>query len=200
MARQVILELDGERSVFGIEKHAREKVYGLKKRVVVDEEGRECGRALLSEDGTTLLPPGCTADLYLDEELDVVERSDLRAVNAEGVPVPPVASTLGVATVLTGPVPYARVLDFVTPVVYRFDPETLGERLKAGLARGEVYESTFAYRDGFDAQTLLVVQNDTGVFGLVGRPTGFTWVVRATPPPTDADEPEFDDDLDFGML
>lgn len=200
MARQVILELRGERSVFGIEKHAREKVYGQKKRLVVDEDGRECGRALLSEDGSTLLPPGCTADLYLDENLDVVERAELRAVDALGTPVPPVASTLGVATELTGPVPYARLLDFVTPVVYRFDAEELGPTLRQGLAKGEVYESTFAYRDGFDAQTLFVVQNETGVFGLVGRPTGFDWVKRATPPPTDADEPAFDEDLDFGML
>ena len=130
----------------------------------------------------------------------MVEKGDRQAVDAEGRPVEPVPSTLGVVQPLTGPVPVQRLLDHVTPVVYQLDPAGLGPRLQAGLAAGSVYESRFSYVDGWDAQALFLVANDTGVYALVGRPTGFDWVKRATPPPAEDDEELFEDDLDFGML
>lgn len=202
MARQLVLTLGDESSSFDLARLDRTKLYGSRRRVVVDDAGNECSRGLLSEDGALLLPPGGTADLYLDEAMDVVERADLRAVDATGAVVAPVASTLGVPQPLTGPVPPARLLDFVTPVVYQLDAAALGEKLRAALAAGDIYETTFAYRDGFDAQTCFVLQNDVGVFALVGRPTGFDFVRRETPPPEpDAeDDALFEDDLDFGMM
>lgn len=202
MARQVLLTLNGETSAFDLARLDRSKLYGGRRRVVVDDTGAECARGLLSEDGSVLLPPGCTADLYLDETFNVVERSDLRAVDAEGNPVTPVESTLGVAVPLEGPVPPSRLLDHVTPTVYTLDPAELADGLKAALAAGQIFEGRFAYRDGFDAQTLFLVQNDVGVFALVGRPTGFEMIRRTTPVPEPADEEEdlFEDDLDFGMM
>lgn len=201
MARQVVLLYDGETSSFDLARLDRSKLYGTRRRVVVNDDGAECLRGLLSEDGSVLLPPGCTADLYVDEAFDVVERSDLKAVDAEGQPVTPVASTLGVAMPLTGPVPPNRVLDHVTPTIYMLDPAELSPKLQDALARGEIFESRFAYRDGFDDQTLFLLQNEVGVFALVGRPTGFDFVRRASPPPeADEDEDLFEDDLDFGMM
>lgn len=202
MARQVLLTYGGETSAFDLARLDRSKLYGTRRRVVVDEEGRACARGLLSEDGSTLLPPGCTADLYVDEHFDVVERSELVAVDAEGRPVPPVASTLGVEVPLTGPVAPTRLLDHVTPVVYMLDPATLGPALQAGLAAGGIFEGRFAYKDGFDDQALFLLQNEVGVFALVGRPTNFEMIRRATPPPDPAREDDdlFEDDLDFGMM
>ncbi|MSQ03163.1 MAG: hypothetical protein EXR71_14950 [Myxococcales bacterium] len=79
MARALVFTLGGEVSRFGLSKHSREKVYGVRKRVVVVGAGRECDRGLLSEDGSMLLPPGSVAMIYLDEHFDAVERADLRA-------------------------------------------------------------------------------------------------------------------------
>lgn len=201
MARQVILTFDGETSAFDIARLDRSKLYGSRRRVVVDDDGQECLRGLLSEDGSVLLPPGCTADLYVDDSFDVVERSDLKAVDAEGQPLTPVASTLGVPMPLTGPIALTRVLDHVTPTIYLLDPADLSPKLQAALAAGSVFESRFAYRDGFDDQTLFLLQNEVGVFALVGRPTNFEYVRRASPPPeADEDEDLFEDDLDFGMM
>jgi hypothetical protein len=200
VARQLLVDFDGEVSSFELEKHSREKLYGLRRRIYVDEAGEECQRALLSEDGSLLLPPGGTADLYLDEGFDVVERGALRAVDAEGNELPPVPSTLGRAMPLDGPVPPTRVLDFVTPTVYALEPATLGEALKARLEAGEIFETTFAYRDGFDSQTCFLLRNEEGWFALVGRPAGFEWTRRATPVPAEGEELEFEDDLDFGMM
>lgn len=206
MARLLQFDLGGEVSAFDLARLDRSKLYGRRRRVVVDDAGTECERGLLSEDGATLLPPGGVADLYLDDSFDVVERSVLRAVDDEGNAIPPVASTLGVTQPLTGPVPPARILDFVTPVVYQLDIPSEGGGLGAGLAaaldRGEIFESRFAYRDGFEDQTVFLVKNEAGFFALVGRPTGFEMLRKATPPPAPAtdDDDLFEDDLDFGMM
>jgi len=200
MARQLLFDFDGEPSAFDLTRHGREKLHGRKRKVVVDDEGRPCQRALLTEDGATLIPPGGAAELYLDAAFDVVEKGDRQAVDAAGRALEPVPSTLGVAQRLVGPVSAQRLLDHVTPVVYQLDPASLGPRLQAGLAEGGVYESRFSYVDGWDAQALFLVQNDTGVYALVGRPTGFDWVRRATPPPAEDGADLFEDDLDFGML
>lgn len=202
MARPLLLSWAGEASAFDLARLDRTRLYGSRRRVVVDDAGAECARGLLSEDGSTLLPPGGTADVYLDEHFDVVERSDLTAVDAEGRPLEPVASTLGVEVELRGPVSPQRVLDFVTPVVYQLDPADLKPALAEALRRGEIFEGRFAYRDGFDEQTLFLLQNDAGAFALVGRPTGFDFIRPNSPPPAAAadDDDLFEDDLDFGMM
>ena len=199
MARQLLLRLDGEVTAFDLALHDRKKLYGSRRRVVVDEEGRECARGLLSEDGSVLLPPGCTAQLYVDEAMDVVERADLRIVDGEGKPIPPTASTLGVEVELTA-VPHTRLLDFVTPKVYALESAALGAKLSAALATGQVFETTFAYRDGSELSAMFLVQNEAGVWALLGRPTGFDWVRRGAPPPAVEQDDLFEDDLDFGML
>jgi hypothetical protein len=102
---------------------------------------------------------------------------------------------------LTGPVPPSRLLDHVTPTVYMLDVATLGPTLKDALAAGQIFEARFAYRDGFDDQALFLLQNDIGVFALVGRPTAFEMLRRSTPPPEPAEDGDlFEDDLDFGMM
>ncbi len=199
MARALVFNHGGEVSRFGLTKHAREKLYGGRKRVVVDEQGRECERGLLSEDGSLLLPPGSVAMMYVDEQLDVVERADLRTVDEAGTVVERVGSTLDKEVPLR-PVPLETLLDYVTSLVYLLDPEALGPDLAAALARGELFQGVFAYTDGFELQDLFVLQNDEGIWALVGRPTGFEWLRRAVPPPAPEDDALFEDDLDFGML
>lgn len=201
MARALVFNLAGEVSRFGLAKHSREKVYGVRKRVVVDDTGRECDRGLLSEDGSMLLPPGSVAMVYLDEHFDAVERANLRAVGDDGIPVERVGSTLDKELPLHGPVPSTEVLDHLTNMIYALEPETLAPALAAALGRGEVFRSVFSYTDGFDLQELFLLQNDDGVWALVGRPTQFEWVRKTTPvAPADDDDALFEDDLDFGML
>jgi len=199
MARALVFNHDGEVSRFGLAKHAREKLYGTRRRVVVDEQGRECERGLLSDDGSLLLPPGSVAMMYLDEQLDVVERADLRTVDEAGTVVERVGSTLDKEVPLRA-VPLETLLDYVTSVVYLLDADAVGPALAAALARGEVFQGVFSYTDGFDLHDLFLVQNDEGTWALVGRPTGFEWLRRAVPPPAPDDDALFEDDLDFGML
>jgi hypothetical protein len=59
-------------------------IYGSKRRIPIDPQGRECSLASLTEDGKFILPKGGMALLYVDEQGEVVERADLQAVDADG--------------------------------------------------------------------------------------------------------------------
>jgi hypothetical protein len=201
MARQIVVSWNGASSSFDIGRLSREKLYGRKRRLVVDEDGNECLAGMLTEDGSTLLPPGSTSELYLDEEFDVVERSSLRAVDEEGEEVPSLPSTLGVEVTLEE-VPPERLLDHVTPVVYQLDPAELDDALREALAAGSVFETRFNYRTSYADQACFLVANDAGFFALVGQPAGFAFLEPDAAPaaaPTAEDDP-FADDFDFGML
>ena len=50
MARELILSLNKKTSSFAISKIDRKKLYGFKKRLYLDEKGRECSRANLEEE------------------------------------------------------------------------------------------------------------------------------------------------------
>ena len=64
MARSIVLNFDGEVSEFGITRLRRDKLYGRKKKIVVDETGVQCTMASLTRDGSTLLPSGAVSYLY----------------------------------------------------------------------------------------------------------------------------------------
>ncbi len=200
MARQIVVSWGGATSSFDIARLNREKLYGRKRRLIVDEDGRECVAGMLTEDGSTLLPPGSTAELYLDDGFDVVERSALQAVDEEGNPVDSVSSTLGVEVTLEK-VDAARLLDHVTPVVYELAEADLDDGLRDELAAGAIFETRFNYRTSWADQACFLVGNEHGCFALVGRPAGFDFLEPDAPPPAEgADGDPFADDFDFGML
>lgn len=200
MARSIVVRLGDEESTFGFTKVEREKLYGKKERVVVDENGRECDGAWLTPDGAVLVPMGGTAHLWMDERWDAREQSERLAVDLEGKPVQQKPSTLGVAQALRE-VDARRVLEIVTNNVYQLDPEALGPLLDTALKAGKIFELPFAYRDGFEADVALLLANDEGAFALIGRPAGFEMVGRDVAPPEEVAGPDdLDGDLDFNML
>ncbi len=201
--REIIVRYAAEESAFKFARVDRAKLYGRKERVILDENGERCVPAYLTADGAALVPPGGTAHVYVDESFDTVERSALRAVDAEGAPLETIPSSLGVPQELT-PVRPERVLDCVVSSVYQLSPEQLGEALKQALADGELFECTYNYRDGYDPDSLFLLQNEEGIFALVARETGFDFITREAPPQDeqapDEDPEELEDDLDFSMM
>lgn len=201
MARQIVVRLGDEVSSFGITRVSREKLYGRRMRVVVDENGEPCKTALLTRDGSALLPQGTVSMIYLDDDFEVCERSDLQAVDEVGEPLEEVDSTLGVETELQGPVDATRVLDHVISAVYELEPDELSETLKDALEGGDIYETRFNYRKGFDDAPCFLLHGEEGYFALIGRPTEFEFLYLETRvEELDDDEDPFDDDLDFSMM
>lgn len=201
MPRQIVVNLDGEVSRFDVQRVAREKLYGRKRRVVVDQLERECSTAMLTREGSALVPQGSLAFLYVDDTGRVIDRASLQAVDEALRPVPEVEATLNKEQPLRGPVSPLEVLDHVTTSVYQLDAEELGEGLRAALERGEIFETQFAYRNGFDLWPAFLVQNEEGIFALVTRPAALPFIERETlAADTEVGDDELDDDLDFSML
>jgi len=200
--REIVVRYGEETTSFKFARVSRDKLYGRKERVILDENGERCVPAYLTPDGAALVPPGGTAHLYVDETFDTVERSDLKAVSPEGEPLEPVPSTLGVEQPLE-PVGPERLLDHVITGVYQLSSESFGEALKAALADGELFETVYNYRDGYDPDALFLLSTDEGFFGLVGKASGFELIERETPDAAEAaldDEDDLSDDFDFSMM
>jgi hypothetical protein len=200
VVREVILEFQGGVSRFDLNRVSREKLYGSKHRVIVDENGETCVAAALTLDGSALLMPSSTASMYVNGDFDVVERAEARAVDAAGNPLNSVASTLGEEQALRGPVPASRVLDCMTTTVYELDPTELAQALREGLKSGGIYETRFAYRSGYNEGPMFLLENDEGVFALVAEEAPFDWVTRETPASDDRDDPFAEDDSDRAMF
>jgi len=201
MAKNIAVRWGGEESAFDFVKVEREKLYGKKDRVVVDEQGRPCSSAWLTADGSALVLSGGTAHVWVDERFSAHEQEDRRAVDVENRPLDTTPSTLGVVQDLVE-TSVERLLDHTTTVVYQLETEAPGEALRAALAAGRIFESPFLYRDGLTPDTMFLLQNDEGVFALVGRATGFSFIRReALPQPeTSEREDDLDADLDFSMM
>jgi len=200
MARQVVVELMGVESRFGLQAVSRQKLYGEKKRLVVDERGEPTVGGWLTTDGAILLLPGGRAEVYLDERGDVVERSELEAVDAEGRLLSRQESTLDVPQALRGPVPAERLLEHVSTSVYLLEPEAIAEALRESLDRGEIWETEFSFTASFARAPMFILKSPEGYFGLVCEPAPLELVRRASPPPVVEDDPLGDDELDFSML
>lgn len=197
MARAVVVEHNGVQARFAFSLVNRAKLYGERKRVVVDEAGHATTGGWLTSDGTMLLLPGGRAELYLDDAGDVVDRSELEAVDANGAVLTRLDSTLDVPQPLRGPVPPERLLEFVTTSVYALEPDgVLDEAMRQSLARGDIWETDYNYTAAFERQTLFILQNQEGLFGLMAEPAPLSPLVRSTLTSAEED-PLSDDELDF---
>jgi len=201
MARSIVLNFDGEVSEFGITRLRRDKLYGRKKKIVVDETGVQCTMASLTRDGSTLLPSGAVSYLYMNDHFEVCERSDLTAVDAEGEALEKVDSTLGSEQPLEGPVAPQRVLDHTAKAVYELDPQDIGDKLVEALEDGGIFESRFNYRRGYDDNPLFLLKNDEGFFAIIGEEAAFEYLrpEEEIEPEEDEEDPFDDDDLDFSF-
>lgn len=198
--RAIVVRYGDEQTEFAFSKVDRGKLYGRKERVILDENGDRCIPAYLTPDGAALVPPGGTAHVYVDEHFDHVPRGELEAVDEEGTALELVDSTLGEPQELTPTTPQ-RMLDHTVVSVYQLSAEELSAGLAKALEDGELFEAPYNYKAGYDPDTMFLLQNEHGVFGLVARPTGFEMLERETPVADDEDDAdELDDDLDFSMM
>lgn len=199
MAKGIVVTYAGVETSFAIEKLERAKLYGYRRRIAVDAEGRPCTRAALTEDGQVLLRSGMTAQGYFAPDGRQVETSALMAIDAAGNALSLSPSTLGVAQELEGPVDPREVLDLAISSVYRLVPEGIALGLAEQLSAGQVFRVPFNYRPDYQSEIAYLVQNDAGTFALVGVPAPPPWLSSDAPPPAD-DTAADDAELDFEMF
>ena len=175
-------------SRFTTRKLSRASLYGRKRRVPVDAQGRACRAAALTRDGRFLLPPGSTATLYLDERGDVVEREELGPAQ-DGQDAAP----MGEPQAAKPP----ELLDHTIRQVYALEPVAVSDPLEALLSETGICRLTDSGEAG---KARFLVKNEAGYFLLVGEHAGFEFV---GPNQADLSVPDIDepwDDLDFAMM
>ncbi len=203
MARTIVVNWKGKVSEFGLTRVDRKKLYGRKMKIVVDENEEKTQTAYLTRDGTALLPSGTIGSLYVNDDYDVCSRSDLVAVDENDQAIEKIDSTLGVEQELLGPIDPRRVLDHTAKAVYQLDADALDDTLKTAMEDGDIFETRFNYRAGFEDAPAFLFEGDEGFFAIIGNPAEFTYLEKDRAPimdDEDDEDPFDDDDLDFGMF
>ena len=173
MTRTVIIEHDGRELIFALSRLDRRKLYGWKRRVGLDSEGRECIAGQLTQDGRWLLAPGSVAEMYMDENGDYIEQADLVVYDEEGNPLAKLPSTLDTPQPLGEPIPFAEYYDHIVMVVYTLEPEDADD---IPFADGKPRRIPFRYRAGTNDHAAFIVKGEAGLFLVVAEPAGFDFI------------------------
>ena len=203
MAKQILLKHGDDVASFDFKKLARDKIYGKRTRVMLDNDGEPCSRASLTADGSLLIEAGMTAQGYFDDEGTWIENKALVGLDPDGNVVDAVPSTLGVAQDLTGPVDPTELMDARIYAIYMLDAADLSDDLRARLEGGEIFSAPFNYRPDYRPEVSFILHNDEGLFALVGNPAEPAWVdldLPAAPVVEEEDDDFDDDDIDFDMF
>jgi hypothetical protein len=198
-ARAIVVRFGDQEASFGFSKVDRSKLYGRRMRLLLDTEGEACTRAALTADGKLLVRAGMTAQGYFDQEGAMVSSRELVGLDAEGLPLPRVPSTLGVAQD-AHEVHASELLATRIQSVYALEPTELDGAMREALEAGKVLEFAFNYRDDFRTERGFLVFNETGFYALIGAATDPAWVDLDAPVEPIEEDDEDDDSLDFGMF
>lgn len=201
MAKSIIVERNGAQSSFAFKKVDRSKLYGRRRRIHLDPEGRSCARASLTDDGSLILRQGMTAQGYFDETGHWVPQKALVGLDSDGQALEQAPSTLGTSVTLEGPIAARDFLSVRVYSVYALEAEALDAALSESLKNGEIYRLPFNYRPGWEeGSAWLLASTDGELFALVGRHVEHDWCAPHELPQIDDDEDDFEDDLDFEMF
>jgi hypothetical protein len=199
MAKLIVVSLADKQYSFSPIKVDRAKIYGVKKRVALDSQGRFCTRAILSTDGSNLILPGMTAQGYFKMNGQMIERKELIGIDSNGNIVPQIPSTLGISQVLEGPVESSEILGLDVESIYFLEPiEDYGE-LMIKLKAGEIYKFQINFTTGLEMEMGYLIANDEGCFAIVGKSVQTQWIESATLFES-VEASEDADDLDFESM
>ena len=166
--RDLEIRYRGRPSKFALQPIDRKGLYGYRRRIALDSQGRECAAAHLTRDGLFLLPAGSTAYVYVDGEGNAIERSELATERC--------GSGDGKSLAIEGPVPAAEFLDHVVRKAYLLHPKLVDPRLLEALRRGEMFRLP-REGDGSTAEAAsFLLANDHGAFLVHAEPCGFEFV------------------------
>ena len=199
MAREILLNLNKKKSSFVISKIDRKKLYGFKKRLFLDEKGKECSKANLEEETGIVFVNSDISSCYLDHKGNYIEKSDLEAINVNGKKIKKEDSTIGKEVNLNS-ITTEDALNLKVNSVYHLEPKEFDKNLKSKLDKGEVFSFPFNYYADFKLEDGIILKSEKEYFALIGRKTSCHWVGENSDDlPEDVEEFE-DNDLDFEMM
>jgi hypothetical protein len=200
MARNLSFNLKGQVFSAAPVKIERKKLYGWQEKKAFDDEGKECTQSYTDETGSLILPQGGVGSGMVDGGGNWVERSELKAVYADGTPAVLVPSSYSAVIDLNKTITHEEFLDHTISGVYGLgtDPafcSAVGE---------EIWTFPYIYRDGYETTTAFLLQSDGGVFMLLGYDAGFEKLflnqTAELDEETDDTGEDEEDEIDFSMM
>ena len=199
MAREIFLNLDKKKSSFEISKIDRKKLYGFKKRLFIDEKGKECSKANLEEDTGIVFVNSDISSCYLDHKGNYLEKKDLEAINENGKKVEKQESTIGKEVNLES-ISIEDALNLKVNSVYILEPRDFDKNLQSKLDKGEIFSFPFNYYADFKLEDAIILKSEKEYFALIGRKTSCHWIGENSDDlPEEVEEFE-EDDLNFEMM
>ena len=199
MARELVLNLNKKKSHFQISKIDRKKLYGFKKRLYLDEKGKETSRANLEEETGIVFVSSDISSCYINYKGNFIEKKELEAIDDKGKKVTKKESTLGKDVKLES-TSVEEALNLKVNSVYHLEPKNFDKDLKSKLDKGEVFSFPFNYYSDFKLEDGIILKSEKNYFTLIGRKTMCHWIGEHSDElPEEVEEFE-DNDLDFEMM
>ena len=139
MARTLDFTYAGNTSACSIDKVDRRKLYGYVETEVLDGADQKCQLATLASDGRTVIPAGGIALATFSPDGLWLDKSELSAVDLEGKPIEPVASSFNAPIELSEIVGIDDYLSHNIRMVYALSAEEgIDAALVAELKKGSI--------------------------------------------------------------
>ena len=196
-----MLTYKGEESSFDHTKIDRSKLYGKKRRLPLDQDGNECQRASLMDDGSLILTSGMTAQGYFTKNEKWIPNKDLVGLSLDKKPLDLKPSTLGVVTEMELQDDLEDLAGLSVQSIYSLEPIEIADKTKSLLDSGNVFRFAFNYRADYNEETGYLLKNREGHFALIGTPSSSEWAELEQIVTEDFDENlTEDEDIDFEMF
>lgn len=199
MAKTIDIEYQGESVSFSYKPIDRKSLYGYKKRVAFDANGKECIKASLLNDGSLLIRSGMTAQGYFKADGSWVPNSEIEAINLDGSVPEMYEATIGV-TVQAKEIDSEEALNLRFSNTYLLDAESLPEKIKTALDSGKILSFPFNSKADYNVETGILVANENGYFALIGDPVKYEFTTLQSTVSAEAEADSQEDELDFEMF
>ncbi len=200
MAKTINLTYGAETAIFAYKPIDRAVLYGKRRRVAFDVNGKECAKASLLSDGSLLIRSGMTAQGYFTEDETWVPQSELEAINLDGTKPELFPATVG-ENVVAEKVSAVEALSLRFDTTYSLEPEELPGGLKKELDSGSIFKFPFNPRADYQVETGILVSNENGYFALIGQEVQYQYsALSSVVSVVDEAASDSSDDLDFEMF
>ena len=175
----------------------RKKLYGCNKIIVYDEEGMECESASLDEGASGLIPKGGLGLGILSPEGLWVERSTLKAVNADGKDAVLISSSYDSVITLNKKISARDLLDHCITGFYELPFPGLANAIGQDILSFE-----YCYRASYEPSSAFILASEESAFMLIGYKAEFETLSLAEEAFLDEEdiEEDEDEDIDFSNV